>query len=128
MDHLKIETKRDKISRERREREPQVYEESRIIELLTVMRRHIGKHGGRHIGCLMRSKHQRIHWRFWLVQLQGLELRGEAFNGILQDTWTKVDYKRILNNEEQAVINFIHVQEGLVGGTKTITQGLGEED
>jgi hypothetical protein len=63
-----------------------------------------------------------------LVQLQGLELRGEAFNGHLQDMWTKVDFKRILNNEEQAVINFIHVQEGLVGGTKTITQGLGEED
>jgi hypothetical protein len=25
------------------------------------------------------------------------------------------------------MINLIHVQEGLVGGTKTITQGLGEE-
>jgi len=52
----------------------------------------------------------------------------KAFNGLLQDTWAKVDFKRILNNEEQAVINLIHVQEGLVGGTKTITQGLGEED
>ena len=52
----------------------------------------------------------------------------EAFNRLLQDTWAKVDFKRILNNEEQAVINLIHVQEGLVGGTKTITQGLGEED
>jgi hypothetical protein len=52
----------------------------------------------------------------------------EAFNGLLQDTWAKVDFKRILNNKEQAVINLIHVQEGLVGGTKTITQGLGEED
>jgi hypothetical protein len=39
-----------------------------------------------------------------------------------------VDFKRILNNEEQAVINLIHVQEGLANGTKTITQGLGEED
>jgi hypothetical protein len=29
-----------------------------------------------------------------------------------------VDFKRILNNEDQAVINLIHVQEGLVGGTK----------
>jgi len=45
----------------------------------------------------------------------------EAFNGLLQDTWTKVDFKRILNNEErilnneeQAVINLIHVQEGLL--------------
>jgi hypothetical protein len=26
------------------------------------------------------------------------------------------------------MINLIHVQEGLVSGTKTITQGLGEED
>ena len=52
----------------------------------------------------------------------------EAFNGLLQDTWAKVDFKRILNNEEQAVINLIHVQDGLVGGTKTITQGLGVED
>ena len=33
----------------------------------------------------------------------------EAFNGLLQDTWAKVDFKGILNNEEQAMINFIHV-------------------
>jgi len=39
-----------------------------------------------------------------------------------------VEFKRILNNDEQAVINLIHVQEGLVGGTKTITQGLREKD
>jgi hypothetical protein len=39
-----------------------------------------------------------------------------------------VDFKRILKNKEQVVINIIHVQKGLVGGTKTITQGLGEED
>ena len=52
----------------------------------------------------------------------------EAFNGLLQDTWAKVDFKRILNNEEQDMINLIHVQEGLVSGTKTITQGLGNED
>jgi hypothetical protein len=48
----------------------------------------------------------------------------EAFNGLLQDTWAKVGFKRILNNEEQTVINLIHVQEGLAGGTKTITQRL----
>jgi hypothetical protein len=29
-----------------------------------------------------------------------------------------------MNNKEQALINIIHVQEGLVGGTKAITQGL----
>jgi hypothetical protein len=34
----------------------------------------------------------------------------------------------ICNNKEQALVNLIHVQERLVGGTKTITQGLGEED
>jgi hypothetical protein len=52
----------------------------------------------------------------------------EAFNGLFQDTWAKVDFKRICNNKEQALINLIHIQERLVGGTKTITQGLGEED
>jgi hypothetical protein len=39
-----------------------------------------------------------------------------------------VDFKRIGNNKEQALINLIHIQEGFVGGTKTITEGLGEED
>jgi len=39
-----------------------------------------------------------------------------------------MDFKRVLNNEKHALINLIHVQEGLVGGTKTITQGLEEED
>jgi hypothetical protein len=52
----------------------------------------------------------------------------KAFNELLQDTWAKVDFKRICNNKEQALINLIHVQEGFVGGTKTITQGLGEEE
>ena len=52
----------------------------------------------------------------------------KAFHGLLQDTWAKVDFKRIFNNKEQAFINLIHVQEGLVGGTKTIIQGLREED
>jgi hypothetical protein len=35
-----------------------------------------------------------------------------------------VDFKRILNNKDQVVINL----KGLVGGTKMITQGLREED
>jgi hypothetical protein len=39
-----------------------------------------------------------------------------------------MSFKRICNNKEQALINLIHVQEGLVGGTKTITQGLREEN
>jgi hypothetical protein len=39
-----------------------------------------------------------------------------------------VGFKRICNNKERALINLIHVHEGLVGGNMTITQGLGEED
>jgi len=34
----------------------------------------------------------------------------------------------VINNEDQALINLINVQEGLVGGTKAITQGLGYKD
>jgi len=34
----------------------------------------------------------------------------------------------VINNEDQALINLIHVQEGLVGGTKVITQGSGYKD
>jgi hypothetical protein len=52
----------------------------------------------------------------------------EAFNGLLQNTWAKVDFKMICNNKKQDLINLIHVHEDLVGRTKTITQGLGEED
>jgi hypothetical protein len=52
----------------------------------------------------------------------------EAFNELFQDTWAKLDFKKICNNKEQVLINLIHIQEGLVSGTKTITQGLGEEN
>jgi hypothetical protein len=52
----------------------------------------------------------------------------EAFNGLLRVTWAKENFKRVINNEEQALINLIHVQEGLVGGTKAITQGLGYKE
>jgi hypothetical protein len=33
----------------------------------------------------------------------------EAFNGLLRDTWAKENFKRVINNEEQALINLIHV-------------------
>jgi hypothetical protein len=33
----------------------------------------------------------------------------EAFNGLLQDTWDKADFNRVINNEEQALINLIYV-------------------
>jgi hypothetical protein len=48
----------------------------------------------------------------------------EVFNGLLQDTWTKVDFKTILNNEEQTLINLIHVQKELVSGHSNITKKL----
>jgi hypothetical protein len=41
----------------------------------------------------------------------------ETFNGLLQDTWVKVDFKRVINNKEQALINLIHIQERLISGT-----------
>jgi hypothetical protein len=38
----------------------------------------------------------------------------ETINGLLQETWAKVDFKIISNNKEQALINLNHVQKGLV--------------
>jgi len=38
----------------------------------------------------------------------------EVFNGLLKDTWVKVDFKRICNNKEQSLINLSHIQEGLL--------------
>ena len=48
----------------------------------------------------------------------------EAFNRFLQETWVKVDSKKILNNKEQTLINLINVQEGLIGGHSNITKIL----
>jgi hypothetical protein len=44
---------------------------------------------------------------------------------LIQDTLVKVNFKRITNNEEQALINLIHVQEWFIGGTNAIIKGLG---
>jgi hypothetical protein len=56
-----------------------------------------------------------------LVQLQGLELRGlkRLSMDFFKICGAKVDFKRILNNE-QAMINLIHVQEELVSGTRSL--------
>ena len=35
----------------------------------------------------------------------------EAFNRLLQDIWAKVNYKKTTTQEEQTLINFIHIQE-----------------
>jgi hypothetical protein len=35
-----------------------------------------------------------------------------------------MDFKRISNNEEQSLINFIHIQEGLVVQLSNITERL----
>jgi hypothetical protein len=40
------------------------------------------------------------------------------------DITVKVDFKKILNNEEKVLINIIHVQERLVGGHLEITNRL----
>jgi hypothetical protein len=34
----------------------------------------------------------------------------DAFNGLLQDTWAKMGFKKILNNEVQTLINLFYVQ------------------
>jgi hypothetical protein len=39
----------------------------------------------------------------------------KAIDGLLQDKWAKVDFKRISNNKEQALINLIYLQEELLG-------------
>jgi hypothetical protein len=46
----------------------------------------------------------------------------KAFNEHFQDTWVKVDFKKILNNEEQDLINLIHIQEGIVNRHSNITK------
>jgi hypothetical protein len=48
----------------------------------------------------------------------------ETFNELLQTTWVKVDFKKILNNKEQALINLIHVQEEFVNGHSNITKRM----
>jgi len=48
----------------------------------------------------------------------------KAFNGLLQDKWVKVNFMKILNNEEQSLINLIHVQKVLVSGHSDITKKL----
>jgi hypothetical protein len=52
----------------------------------------------------------------------------EIFIGLLQDIWIKVDFKKILNNEEQVLINLIHVREELVDRHSYITKILKLKD
>jgi len=48
----------------------------------------------------------------------------EAINGLLQDTWAKVEFKSTSKNKEQALTNLIHVQERFVGEYPDITERL----
>lgn len=41
----------------------------------------------------------------------------EAFNRLLRDTWANVNFKKVINDEEQTLINLTHVQEEVIGGT-----------
>jgi hypothetical protein len=52
----------------------------------------------------------------------------EAINILLQDTWAKMDFGMISNNKEQALINLIHAQEGLIRELSNITERLEYED
>lgn len=42
----------------------------------------------------------------------------DSINGFFQNTWAKVDFKRISKNKEQVLINLIYVQKRLVGKRK----------
>lgn len=48
----------------------------------------------------------------------------EAIIKLFQDTWSKMDFKKISNNEEQVLNNLIHVQEGLIRDHPDITKRL----
>jgi hypothetical protein len=48
----------------------------------------------------------------------------ETFNELLQTTWVKIDFKKILNNKEQALINIIHVKKEFVNGHSNITKRM----
>jgi len=50
--------------------------------------------------------------------------RFKEANGLLEDTWAKVEFKRTSKNKEQALTNLIHVQERLVGEYSDITERL----
>jgi hypothetical protein len=50
--------------------------------------------------------------------------RFKEANGLLEDTWAKVEFKRTSKNKEQALTNLIHVQERLVGEYSDITKRL----
>jgi hypothetical protein len=69
-----------------------------------------------------------------LEVLLGLVIRlrakrfNEAINKLIQDTWAKVDFESISKNKEQALINLIHAQEGLIRELSNITERLEYED
>jgi len=48
----------------------------------------------------------------------------EALNELHQDICAKVDFKKILSNEVQVLINLIHVQDEFVGRHSDITKRL----
>jgi hypothetical protein len=48
----------------------------------------------------------------------------KAFIGLLQDTKAKVNFKKILNNKVQTLINLIHIKEGLVDEHSNVTKIL----
>jgi hypothetical protein len=48
----------------------------------------------------------------------------ETFNRHFQNIWVKVNFKNILNNNEQVLINLIHVQDRLINGHSNIIKRL----
>ena len=54
----------------------------------------------------------------------GVKKFNESINRLLQDTWAKMNFEMILKNEEQTLINLIHVQKWLVRELPNITERL----
>jgi hypothetical protein len=48
----------------------------------------------------------------------------ETFNRHFQNIWVKVNFKNILNNNKQVLINLIHVQDRLINGHSNIIKRL----
>jgi hypothetical protein len=89
---------------------------------------HSNKKKGRKVDVIQAIPKDPLEGLIGLVTRLRAKRFKEAFNGLLRDTWAKVDFKRVINNEEQALINLNNFQEELVGGTKAITQGLRYEN
>jgi hypothetical protein len=46
-----------------------------------------------------------------VIRVKAMKFK-EVFNEFLQNTWVKIDYKKAIIQEKQALINLIYIQDG----------------